>query len=165
MFMEYFSEIFTILTTFIMEHFFKIFTVLITCISACIAYQQWKTNKYKLKSDLYNRRLAVYLSTYEFLCLMFSHAYSIKDKTEKQKVPECTSADLDKFHQSISVAKFLFDGDITEYLEEIYTKGCYLVYEDRTNTEYIEPKKHGWLVEQLTPMQEKFEKYLDLSKL
>jgi|WetSurMetagenome_2_1015567.scaffolds.fasta_scaffold742950_1 hypothetical protein len=74
-----------------------------------IAYQQWKTNKQKLKFDLYDRRLKLYEKSMEFIGKMM-----IKGNQN----------DVHVFNRDVSESIFLFETDeIPNYLKEFGEHG------------------------------------------
>lgn len=76
-------------------------TLLIAASVAYFAFLQWKTNKEKLRLDLYNRRFEIYVRTLEFYA-----ALSDYKPTDNQK--EFQEIRL-SFFKSYREAQFLFD--------------------------------------------------------
>jgi hypothetical protein len=139
---------------------------MIAIVATYIAWQQWKTNKQKLKLDQYERRLRVYEEVRKILSIILRDAKASTD-------------DLLKFRTSVSEADFLFGPEISEYIDEIYKHGLSLwrwseEYRDYTQAQpqgydhkRVVEEKHKeltWLTEQFGPAKEKFKKYLDISK-
>jgi hypothetical protein len=82
-------------------------TPVIACIAVYIAYQQHKTNRDKLRLDLYNKRYEVFYS----LMKLLGHIFHNKGKVELEQV--------DEFSREAKEAVFLFDKDIVTYLDTI----------------------------------------------
>ena len=77
-------------------------TPLIAIIATYIAYQQWNTNKLKLKLDRYERRLRVYQKIVETLQLI---GRDLDPKLD----------DLLKYRVSVAEACFLFGSEISRH--------------------------------------------------
>ena len=74
-----------------------------------IAYQQYKTNKKQVKFDLYKRRIIILNACYKFFTTtIINRAVSLET--------------LNEFNKSTAEAKFLFDKNISDYLQEINAK-------------------------------------------
>lgn len=132
--------------------------VVIAAIVAYIAWQQHKTNRDKLRLDLYNKRYEVF-SSLKILLAHILHQRSI----ELEQVNEFTRATKE--------AVFLFDEDIKTYLETIRKKALEL-WEIKETMKPL-PKGdergakareitmlHGWLRKQNKVAIDKFGKYL-----
>ncbi|WP_147383598.1 hypothetical protein [Nitrosomonas supralitoralis] len=140
-------------------------TPLIAVVTTYIAYQQWKLNRQKLFLDLYDRRLKVYEEVRQILGIVARDARASYD-------------DLLKFRKAVSEADFLFESEISKYIEEIYQHGvklCYWTEEYRDSTQakpdgYDHQKvcdgmhaELNWLTQQFEPAKQKFRKYLNIS--
>ena len=138
----------------------------IAVIATYIAWQQWQTNRQKLKLERYDRRLRVYEEVVKLLSLI--------DRDANAKYE-----DLLQFRTSVSEADFLFGPEIPEYLDEIFNRGVKLRYWSKEYRDCTQEKPEGydhekvvngsheeltWLSEQFDPAKEKFRKYLDISK-
>lgn len=142
-------------------------TPVIAIITIYIAYQQFKTNRQKLKLEHYDRRLRIYEEVRKILSIIVRDA-------------KANTQDLLKFRTSVSEADFLFGPEIPTYIDEIYTHGlnlwrCNQEYRDYTqgtapegyDLNKIVDEKHKellWLTDQFEPAKRKFKKYLDLSR-
>ncbi|MBW8042466.1 MAG: hypothetical protein FVQ85_21070 [Planctomycetes bacterium] len=84
-------------------------TPVIACIAVYIAYQQHKTNRDKLRLDLYNKRYEVFYSLMKLLERM-----KRTGKIEPQHINE--------FLKESKEDVFLFDNDIVSYLETVRKK-------------------------------------------
>ena len=84
-------------------------TPIIAGVVAYIAYQQHKTNRDKLRFELYDKRLKVFHSLENFL-------------GDISREGDCTHGRMGQYCAEIGESRFLFDKDITDYLEKIYTE-------------------------------------------
>jgi len=140
---------------------------IIAVLTIYIAYQQWNTNRFKLKLELYDKRFAVYERVKEYLFLI------IQDSDVKTK-------DSLLFITSVSEAEFLLGLKISKYIDEIYVHSLSLHKWSSQYRDYTQKQPEGydhkqvvdemhketiWLSSQLRPMKDKFKKYLDVSKL
>jgi hypothetical protein len=133
--------------------------------AAFIAWQQWKTNKQKLRLDKYERRMRVYEEVKKILSIVLRDAGGTTD-------------DLLRFRTSVSDADFLFGPEVPKYLDQIYERGlklwgCNEQYRNRDERppDYDHKKlvsemhvELRWLVNQFEPAKVMFKKYLDLSE-
>jgi hypothetical protein len=142
-------------------------TPVIGGIAVYIAWQQWKTNERKLVLDRYDRRLRVYQEVLGILTLIFSNFK-----------PEVV--DLQKFRAATAEADFLFEPEISAYLDEIVRRGMLLWSANSDYRDFTQAPPPGydhqmvveemslqkkWFVEQrLTGALQKFKKYLDVSR-
>lgn len=126
---------------------------------AYIAYQQYKTNREKLRLELYDRRLKVFHSLRNFL-------------GDISCVGDCSHGRLSQYVAEIGESTFLFDEDITDYLEKIWLDASELhrledqkKHIDRLSAEKKESISDRraivfrWLFDQITESQTRFEKY------
>jgi len=153
-----------------MEQLIEIFKALLTPVIAIVAVyiarQQWKTNQQRLNLERYDRRLRVYEEVKKILSII---ARDAKANTE----------DLLRFRTSVSEADFLFGPEILQYIDEIYKRGLNLWSWNQKYRDYTQVKPEGydhekvvhemykelaWLTDQFEPAQQKFKKYLDVSK-
>jgi hypothetical protein len=100
-------------------------TPLIAIITVYIAWQQYYINKRKLNFDLYEKRLAIYIVIKEFLIVV-----------QQKKV---TRDELLDFVLEMKKAKFLFEEDINDRIEDIIkkTRESINIYEE------LEPFENG----------------------
>ena len=127
-----------------------------------IAWQQWKTARNKLKFELFQKRMDVYQSTRRVLDA-FLASYRI------------TPEDLSEYQKGIQMAKWVFNPELAQFLQETLWErltGLNLNQtmtkdEDRNHPEYrthqiqeLESKR--WLLEQGKILDDKFEKYMCL---
>ena len=105
-----------------------IVALIAACIAGCIAYQQWKTARNKLKLDLFEKRLQVYNAA-AVIVELINNPYA----PDRDHLDECT----DKFVG----ARWLFGREIEQYLNSLkesaicaYKKRTKNLYETRTKT-------------------------------
>ncbi len=131
-----------------------------------IGWQQWKTNKQRLKLEQYDRRLRIYNEIVKFLSGVLSKGKAHVD-------------DLVDFRAAVSESDFLFEEEITDYINDIFKHGMnYWMWNEKYEANKIN-KLDGydnekvtnemaaelkWLTDQFHPTKEKFQKYLNLSK-
>ena len=148
-------------------------TPLIAIIATYIAYQQWNTNKQKLKMEKYERGLRVYQEVVKILRLI---GRDLDPKLD----------DLLGFWVAVAETDFLFGPEIRQYIEEIFSHGLKLrsakmQYHDFSQGPPPSGYSHNrvvqemqseetWLTEQITIVEgrlavvEKFRTYLDISQ-
>lgn len=136
-----------------------VLTPLVAVFVSYIAWQQHRTNKEKLKLDLFDKRFDVYDATKKYLSKITAEGNVSND-------------DLADFLIATNKSYFLFGQDIEKYLNELYLKGVDLNYTqkqirsgrliDEANTKVVE-KDHEtftWLTDQLTKSKSVFGKYM-----
>lgn len=141
-------------------------TPLIAIVASYIAWQQWKTNKDKLRLDKYDRGLAIYKEVVRFISI------GIREANYNNK-------ELMSFKPNVSEADFLFGEEITKYIDELQERACKLSYWSGEYRDYSQPKPENynhekivdemhkelnWIVSQLPIARDIFKKYLDVSK-
>ena len=144
----------------------SILTFIIGIIAVYIAYQQYITNRYKVKFFLYDKRYNIYNGLKEFLITV-------------GKKGNATDDDLRKFHIETNESNFLFDDDIIKYLSEVYQKACRLIkinnaFNDLENFPEGSEKRNklgeklkelmAWFSHQSDESIKKFNKYLNFKK-
>jgi hypothetical protein len=148
-----------------MEDVVKILSALLTPVIAVvttyIAVQQYRLAKFKVRHELFERRLAVYKAVVEYL------SYVVRPTP-----PADESAT--KMIRETADAYFLFRPELTEYLHLLYTKGIDLwaLNEELTDTTMEkEERKHKavergdlkkWFGNQYAVVMERFREYLAL---
>lgn len=138
--------------TTILDVILRGFLPLITAVfGAYIAYQQYQTNRQKLKLDLYDRRIKIYNSAMQLALTSSRMGYEdIKSK-------------LGEFDYSLHEAYFLFDENVSTKLEEIWNKANTLIalLEQREELENRQelPNK---LVREIVELREGFPKEIKI---
>ena len=139
-----------------------VFTFAIAMFVAWIAFQQYQVAKRKLRHELFDRRYEVYESVRKFLSSVATHARVDGDE-------------MVKFLEGTATAKFLFDSEVSEYIEEIYRNSLkHSMYDKLLKNEFErdkrlsliekESEKLEWLTTQFTVMNEVFGEYLKVDK-
>ncbi len=141
-------------------------TPLIAIVAIYIAWQQWKTNKLRLRLETYDRRLRVYGEVSKILKL------AICNRNVQMN-------ELNGFIVATAEADFLFGPEIPQYIDEIYSRGLKLC---RANEEYrdltqeqppgydhkkiveVKEEQSNWFYGQISVAKEKFKTYLTISK-
>lgn len=137
--------------------FWKLMTILLAAFVAWVAYQQYSLGREKFKLDLFEKRFAVFAATRQLLILILRDA-------------NISLEQFFEFRASVEEASFLFDSDITAYLDSIGEKALRL----RTLTEMMKPLPVGvqrsdpqeivemlkWLTDQLPELKVRFGPYL-----
>jgi len=141
-------------------------TPIIGGIAVYIAWQQWQGNKLKLVLDRYDRRLRVYQGVVACLLLV-----------QRDFKPEI--GELQKFRRDTAEADFLFEPEISAYLDEIFKRGhslwsANIEYRDFTQSSPpgYDPNKvvatlseqQAWFTDQFDVAKQKVKKYLYVSR-
>ena len=131
-------------------------TPVIAIIVAYIAYQQWKTNKQRLRAELYDRKFTVY----EILTDTIGEVMRNGDISDEQ---------LEKFNVQRRKSHFLLGKKVPEFLEEIYGKLVNLQTMNRASPDEKarNAKERGdikkWLYDQISIAREKFKEDLSVA--
>jgi len=97
----------------LVEVFSAALTPLIAIVAIYIAYQQFQTNRSKLRHDLYEKRIKVYRKIYEHLGSIVAFG-----DVQDEKIID--------FYSETSDSQFLFDSEISDYVRSIYQKSTEL---------------------------------------
>jgi hypothetical protein len=137
-------------------------TPTIAAAAAFIAYQQHLTGQAKLKYDLYERRVAVLRGVLGFLSAV------LRDGTVK-------GGEIPHLAKAISERRYLFNDDLTSYLEEIQRNAVAVVTKEivfrdlpggsqpRATLVNQQAELIAWLLEQPADVQRRFEPYLKIT--
>ena len=135
-------------------------TPAIGLVAIYIAWQQWNTNRNKLKLDLFEKRFSVFQATRHFLSAV------LRDGRVKRE-------DLEAFRLGILDAVFLFDKQTSDYLWDLHKTALKAVRyasslegvpvgEERSNLVEQESEQVKILTDSLGNLQGQFEKFLKL---
>ena len=136
-------------------------TPTIAIIAVYIGWQQWRTNRNKLKLDLFDRRFAVYDAARTLIGRVITQSHA---KNEQ----------IFEFLGGTREAAFLLDKQIAEYLfKELHHKASLLltlhseleglpVGEERTKNIEHRRQVRNWFEQQYDVLDEKFSKYIQL---
>jgi len=108
------------------DFFWKLATMLVAVLATLVAYRQYVLGRERFKLDLFAKRFAVFAATRRVL----THVLRNADITLEQ---------LFEYRSGVAEATFLFDDDITEYLNSIDEKALHL----RTMQETMKPLSVG----------------------
>jgi len=134
-------------------------TPIIAAFVAYIAYQQHKTNRDKLRLDLYDRRYKVFHSVVSLL----QHILGRKKLDDER---------LCQFHAATIQGIFLFEKDLSDYLDKMFREAnslCFLeaaldqasLGSDRKGAAEEKQKLMKWFSEQFDTSKDMFRRYLD----
>jgi len=137
-------------------------TPVIAIIAVYIAYRQYQIEKSKLNLELYDRRLHIYEEVKKIISIIVQKASA---------EPE----EMFNFRSAVSEADFLFDSDITDYIQEIWDRGFNLIQNNQLYSRSPSPQDYDheavtdaihqecmWFADQFEPVKSKFKKYLTL---
>jgi hypothetical protein len=148
-------------------YFQAFLTPVVAVVAVYIAWQQYKTNRLKIRSDLFERRLKVFLKVRSVLSSVIPEGRANKEE-------------FLKFRTAVAEAYFIFGQEIEDYLDEVYRHGIALATADEMSRTPREQRSDdydvkqvaadkdaelGWLMAQLPVVKAKLKKYLDVSKL
>jgi len=144
----------------ILNVFRGLLSPVIAGVVAYIAYQQHKTNRGKIRFDLYDRRLRVFEGLMVLLWVIFRKG-------------TCNDQERDQFQRATVEGSFLFDKDIANYLDTILKKtlelgtiravlkhNCVPHGDKRDQTVEKERQLFNWFEHQFEVSKGKFGKYL-----
>ena len=139
-------------------------TLVVGAVALWIAYHQLRIERYRLRHDLSQRRLEVFVAVRDLL------------KSEVVSGPSSDAA-LTQFDLATASAPFLFGPDVTAFLAEVRSRYVEILGitdeqkdgafpDDATRSERLEQRRRHrqWMREQLVDTQRVFKKYLDLSQ-
>ena len=137
----------------IIDFLSSLLPIVLTVFGLYIAIQQYRTNRKRIKNDLFDRRYAVFSAILEFI-------------SKIAKGGSVTQEDRIEFMSSTRGAEFLFDKTIKDYIDEIWEKtvdaGAWA--EDNTyhNTASDRAEAKKWLYGEFSAIDKRFRKYLHL---
>ena len=139
------------------EHFLTLLTIIVGTLVAYVAYKQFLLANEKFKLDLFEKRFAIYKEVELFL--------------QGNMLNITTKEALDFFYKTKN-AVFLFDDDISYYIDEIFRKALKLeqIRIEHPNGPFPKEREElwQWFINQLTakpsPLIAIFSPYLKFSK-
>lgn len=140
-------------------------TPIIAILALYIGYQQYQTNKHKLRLELYEKRFMVYQSVMELLVSIL-------------KSDNVGSDELSQFYIKTNESEFLFNHEISNYimdmkkkalrlqhLEKKFKQGITLDSDERGKLADEESELLEWFTDQFDETGELFMKYLSFKKI
>jgi hypothetical protein len=132
---------------------------------AYIAYQQYRTNKLKLKFDLYEKRLKIYQALMDFISFVISF-------------PEMNPEEVRKLDIARAESFFLFGEDIVQYLACVRDKAAQITALNSQIEELASPDRNPertllvnqklqlieWFYQQVDASKTKFSKYFSFPR-
>ena len=132
----------------------------IAIVAVFIAYQQWRTNKLRIKIELFDRRHKVYQHIADFLGSVISTG-GVEPDIEN------------KFLSGTRVSLFLFDASVESFVEEIFQKAGHLhalkldqknISGDKLSANLnSESKITQWFKQELINLPKRFSKFLSIN--
>lgn len=128
--------------------------IVLTIFGSYIAIQQYRTNRKKLKLDLFDKRFTIFQHTKDYLGEVILHVPTTKEEQSK-------------FLLGTKGAEFVFSKEIKMYIDEIWEK--YVELEewagDQNTAEHAQERaaQIKWFIKQLQNIDAKFKKYMQLS--
>lgn len=122
--------------------------IVTAAIATYIAYQQWRTNRDKVRLESFDRRIAVHKAIEEYLMQIYREG----TVTFKQVL---------KLRTEVSYAVYLFDKEVEDYIDELQRKGIRLE-EITGKPEHATEMKEllRWFKDQLEGMNTKVSRHL-----
>lgn len=133
---------------------------LVAVATSYMAYQFFRTNSLRHKSELYGKRLKIYREVVRLLSIIARDGDISRD-------------DLLAYRSTTHESGFLFSKDVAEYIEEIYSRSLKLrssnallkeqnlpVGEERDKVTVENSKQMIWLADQPPRLKQKFGRYL-----
>jgi len=138
----------------ITDFFIALIPIALAILGSYIAIQQYRTNRKKLKIELFEKRFSVFDSINKFIGAV----------VRTQSVDQQQRND---FLAGTRGAEFLFDESIKQYVTEIWEKSVDLgvwAEDERTSTNASErAEQMKWFVKQLREIDDRFKKFMQLS--
>jgi hypothetical protein len=139
--------------------YWKLTTLVVGLFAAYLAYHQYRLSRERFKLDLFEKRFKVFSGARVFL------THIMREGKLKDLDP------LWEYRAAIGEATFLFDEDITTYLEEIYKRAVDLhvaghsmeplpVGDERTRLATEMSESLQWLSQQLPELTKRFSPYM-----
>jgi uncharacterized membrane protein len=138
----------------IIELLTALIPIFIAALGSYIAIQQYRTNRMKLKNDLFEKRYAVFETVNSYI-------------TEVAKGKSVDINQREEFQSGTKGVEFLFDDKMKAYITEIWKQAEDLQAweEDEIPSTYSEERAlhRKWFAKQRTDINVKFKDYMHLS--
>ena len=137
---------------------------MIAGVTVYIAWQQYRLNRYRVKLDLFDRRLAVWVCVDRFVGRVNRDA-------------SCRVSDIRKLRQRTADARFLFEEEIPNHINDVIRHGAELRKWNNKKGHSAQPdydhdavvkgmdQEVRWFEKQIDETVTKFKKYLDMARL
>ena len=135
-------------------------TLILGVIVAYIAWRQHKTDRNKLKLDLYDRRLKLYEAAMDFIAGVVRNG-------------NAEDVALIEFLKSVRESRFLFSKEVEKYFTQLYTRGVDLQYSNKVTSDPGVPvgeerteaaREHAdifkWFAKQFEELKERLTPYM-----
>ena len=113
----------------------ELISVITACITVYIAYRQWKNDKNRLKFELFDKRIKLYVTTKE---IMTSARNCI-----------ITAEEIHAFKLTVQETKFLYGEEVYKYLNGVNTLVCNIFEGTYSLKEYDEPEQKLALIKKI----------------
>jgi hypothetical protein len=138
----------------IIDFFTALIPIAIAVLGSYIAIQQYRTNRRKLKIDLFDKRYEIYDAINKYLVVVIKGNHN--NLTYQQDFTAGTRG-----------AQFLFNEEIKEYIDEIWSKSVDLIEwseDEKTSTHASERAEHKkWFGKQLREIDFHFINFMHVS--
>lgn len=141
-----------------MDDVWKLLAILLAGFGGYIAYQQFRLGREKFKLDLFDKRFSVFAATRRLLSIILTEA-------------NVSLEQLFEYRAAVAEATFLFDSDVTDYLDEVDKKALRFRFTNEqirgvppvaNRDKFVDENHalHAWLTDQLPVLKMKFSPYL-----
>jgi hypothetical protein len=135
----------------------KLLTLVLACLGVYIAYQQYQVNLRKFNLDLFEKRYAIFDALKKVM-------YQVTREAAIENIH------INEYKTNISDARFLFNSDVTDYLQEVLNKSAELhmhqarlrTAEGTAKTDIIDQEHQVilWFAEEINNFQSPFFPYM-----
>jgi hypothetical protein len=153
-------------TTSLIDVLSALLTPIIALLAIYIAYQQYKISEHRLRHEIYEKRVKIYMAVNKFISQITANG-------------QTNFTNCHEFYSEASEAAFLFDSSIMEYIDQLYGKAIVLIElqeklypsdesqglevgEERSNVASQKAVLFKWFAKQLTESKELFTKKIGI---